>query len=124
MRKRLALFLIFLLVAVALDALGAPFVVAHGMRLWISWAAKKQGLTATIGKVEAPFLRPVTIRQLQLAPAPGRNAQEVKLQANNVVGDLNLSGWLRGPETARLLSVGGDRGAGSCRTTRAPVRFT
>ncbi len=104
MRKRLAFFLIFLLVAGALDALLAPYVVAHGVRFWISWAAKKEGLKAEIEEVDAPFLGPVTIRRLRLAPAGGKGP-DVNLEAASAVLDLNLTGLLFGRGTAFLSSV-------------------
>ena len=45
-RNRLIVFLLVLLLAAALDALFAPFVVAHGVRLWLEQAAHQEGLRA------------------------------------------------------------------------------
>src|ERR1700746_2605133 len=62
------IFLIILgIVAVALAAiLLAPIAVSNGIRLWVGWFARQEGFVATIDRVDAPFLRPVAIRQLQL----------------------------------------------------------
>ena len=73
-RKRLIVFFLVLLVAGALDALFAPFVVARGVRLWIWWTAKQQGLSAEIERIDAPFLRAVTIRNLSVGPGKGAGA--------------------------------------------------
>ena len=88
-RKRLIVFLLVLLVAGALDALFAPFVVARGVRLWIWWAAKQQGLSAEVERIDAPFLRAVTIRNLSVGPGKG-TGRDVSLRAASVVVDLNL----------------------------------
>src|SRR6185295_8670715 len=91
-RKRLVIFFLVLLVLAGLDALCAPFVVAHGVRYWISWAAKKHHCNAVIGEVEAPFLREVTIRNLRLTSTNA--ATNVEFGINRLVVDLNLRGWL------------------------------
>jgi hypothetical protein len=120
MRKRLAFFLIFVFVAVALDALFAPLVVAQGLRFWLRWVANRQGLTAEMAQVEAPFLRPVTIRQFRLTPAAGKG-QQVNLKAATVVLDLNLCGWVFGRGTALLHSLEADHVVGSFRPPDHPA---
>jgi hypothetical protein len=120
MRKRLALFLIFVLVAGALDALLAPLVVAHGLRFWLRWVAKREGLTAEMAQVDAPFLRPVTIRQFRLTPAAGKG-QQANLTAATVVIDLNLSGWIFGRGTAFLHSLEADHVVGNFRSPEHPA---
>ncbi|MEO5718576.1 MAG: hypothetical protein ABIR29_08400, partial [Chthoniobacterales bacterium] len=92
-RKRFTVFLLVVLLAGGLDALFAPFVIAHGVRWWIGWAAQRQGLTAQIERIDAPFLRPVTIRNLAIGP--GKKAgHEVSFRAAVMVIDLNLRGWI------------------------------
>ena len=103
-RKRLLVFLLIALVAGVLDALCAPFIIAHGVRWWIVWAAQRQGLAAKIERVDAPFLRPVTIRNLSLEPGKGAG-REVSLRATNVVVDLNLRGWLFRKDANLLRSI-------------------
>jgi hypothetical protein len=120
MRKRLAFFLIFLLVAGALDALLAPLVVAQSLRFWLRWMANRQGLSAEMAQVDAPFLRPVTVRQFRLTPGVGKGPQ-VNLKAATVVIDLNLSGWIFGRGTALLHSVEADDVVGSLSLPQHPV---
>ena len=59
--------IILVIVFVALAAvLLAPTAVSNGVRLWVWWFARQEGFVATIDKIEAPFLRPIMIRQLHL----------------------------------------------------------
>jgi hypothetical protein len=59
--------IILVIVIVALAAvLLAPIAVSNGVRLWVWWFARQEGFVATIDKIEAPFLRPIMIRQLHL----------------------------------------------------------
>src|SRR5712671_2685398 len=62
------IFLLILVIAiVALAAvLLAPIAVSNGVRLWVWWFARQEGLVATIDRVDAPFLRPIVIRQIHL----------------------------------------------------------
>ena len=62
------MFLIILVIlAVALAAvLLAPIAVSNGVRLWVWWFARQEGFFATIDRVEAPFLRPIVVREIHL----------------------------------------------------------
>src|SRR5215475_4767149 len=44
----------------------APMTVSNGVRLWVWWFARQEGFVATIDGVDAPFLRPIIIRQIHL----------------------------------------------------------
>ena len=68
MRFKNRIFLIVLvIVMVALGAvLLAPIAVSNGVRIWVWWFARQEGFVATIDQIEAPFLRPLVIRQLHL----------------------------------------------------------
>ena len=57
--------LVIVLVAVAAVFL-APVTVSNGVRLWVWWFARQEGFVATIDGVDAPFLRPIVIRQIHL----------------------------------------------------------
>ena len=118
-RKRLLLFLLILLVAGVLDALCAPFVIAHGVRWWIGWAAQRQGLAVEMAQVDAPFLRPVTIQNLSLKPGkePGR---QISLRAKSVVVDLNLRGWLFRKDANLLRSIRMEQLSGNIRISAEP----
>src|SRR5213080_2228380 len=59
--------IILVIVIVALAAvLLAPIAVSNGVRLWVWWFARQEGFVATIDRVDAPFLRPIVIRQIHL----------------------------------------------------------
>ena len=64
-RNRWLVISTFLLV-LALAIVFMPFAISSGIRLWLSWAARQEGLAIEIDKIEAPFLRPVAIGQLHL----------------------------------------------------------
>ena len=113
-RTRLIVFVLVLLLAAALDALFAPFLVAHGVRLWLEQAAHQEGLRAKMETVEAPFLRPVTIRNLRLTddrPA----SREVSLEAAMVIVDLNFRGWIFARRAPFLRSISVDHFKGNIR---------
>ena len=115
-RKRLVFFLVIVLVLGGLDALCAPFFVAHGVRFWILWAAKKHHLAAEIGEVDAPFLREVTIRNLRVTSAKGASS-EVAFNAATVVVDLNIRGWVLTKRAHLLRSFETGHFAGSIRVS-------
>lgn len=119
-RKRLVVFLLILLVAGALDALFAPFVVARGVRLWVWWAAKRQGLSAEIERVDAPFLRAVTIHNLSLASVKDAGSA-LSLRSETVVADLNLGGRIWRQHSSLLRSVRVDRLTGHVRLPETAV---
>src|SRR6478735_6060116 len=59
--------IILVIVIVALAAvLVAPIAVSKGVRLWVWWFARQEGFVATIDGIDAPFLRPIVIRQIHL----------------------------------------------------------
>ena len=59
--------IILVIVLVALAAVFlAPMTVSNGVRLWVWWFARQEGFVATIEEVDAPFLRPIMIRQIHL----------------------------------------------------------
>ena len=73
---------LLLLLAALLAVWFTPFAVAHGVRWWIWWRARQEGFTVNIDKVDAPFLRPVLIRQLRL-----RNTHDDSLRFDLTITD-------------------------------------
>ena len=68
--KNRILLIILVIVGMALAAvLLAPIALSNGIRLWVEWFARQEGFVATIDGVEAPFLRPVAIREVHLKSA-------------------------------------------------------
>src|SRR5262245_28368090 len=107
-RKRLLLFVLGLLLLAALDVLLAPLVVAHAVRWALEWVARREGLTATMDQVEAPFLQPVRIRNLRLTSSPGA-ARQVSFEAENVKLGLNLRGRIFSSQATLLREIQIDR---------------
>src|SRR6266403_4887217 len=69
LKSRFLLVSLFLLLAALLAFWFTPFAVSHGVRWWIWWRARHEGFIVNIDKIDAPFLRPVAIRQLRLTNA-------------------------------------------------------
>src|SRR5690242_5156704 len=107
-RKRLLLLILGLLVLAGLDVRLAPFAVARGVRWALEWVARREGLTATMDNVEAPFLLPVRIRNLRLTSKPGAG-RAISFEAANVELGLNLRGRIFSSEATLLRDVEIDR---------------
>ena len=84
-------FLISLLACLALllAVWFTPFAVSHGVRSWIWWRARQEGLSVNIDKIDAPFLRPVAIHQLRLK-SEHDDALRVDLTITDVTFDLDF----------------------------------
>ena len=117
LRKRFLYFLLIVLLLAGLDALCAPFVVAHAVRFWLGWAAQQHRLTLKIGAVDAPFLGEVTIRDLRIRSAEGA-ASEVTFRAATVIADLNLRGWAFRKRAHLLRSLRAEHFSGSIDVSR------
>lgn len=73
MKNRLILAFLLLLLLIAVGIGFTPRGVAGAVRGWIWWKARQQGLRVEMGRIEAPLLRPVLIRDFRLTskdPAP------------------------------------------------------
>jgi hypothetical protein len=106
LKSRFVLATLFLLVAVLLALWFTPFAVSHGVRWWIWWRARQEGFVVSIDKIDAPFLRPVTIRQLRLRNASD-NTLRIDLTITDTTFDLNLKHILlhRRGRAIRRLSI-------------------
>src|SRR6266480_4933902 len=82
LKSRFLLASLFLLLAALLALWFTPFAVSHGVRWWIWWKARQEGSIVNIDKVDAPFLRPVAIRQLRL-----RNAHDDMFRIDLTIAD-------------------------------------
>src|SRR5437763_253600 len=89
LKSRFLLVSLFLLLAALLAFWFTPFAVSHGVRWWIWWRARQEGFIVNIDKIDAPFLRPVAIRQLRL-----RNAHDdmfrIDLRITDATFELNF----------------------------------
>lgn len=68
-KNRILLFILVIVGTALAAVLLAPIAVSNAIRLWVGWFARQEGFAATIDGVEAPFLRPVAIRQIHLKSA-------------------------------------------------------
>src|SRR5213080_1420498 len=86
------LFLISLLVVLItlLVITFAPFAVSNGLRLWVWWKSRQEGLAVSIDEIDAPFLQPVLIRSLHVKSVRA-DALQIDLTATQVQLDLNFS---------------------------------
>src|SRR5207245_2748713 len=82
LKSRFLLASLVLLLAALVALWFTPFAVSHGVRWWIWWRARQEGFTVNIDKIDAPFLRPVAIRQLRL-----RNAHDDTLRIDLTITD-------------------------------------
>src|SRR5256714_6952448 len=82
LKSRFLLVSLFLLLAALLAFWFTPFAVSHGVRWWIWWRARQEGFIVNIDKIDAPFLRPVAIRQLRL-----RNAHDDMFRIDLTITD-------------------------------------
>src|SRR4030095_3809569 len=89
LKNRFVLVSLFLLLAALLAVWFTPFAVSHGVRWWIWSRARQEGFTVNIDKIDAPFLRPVVIRQLRLRNAHD-DALRVDLTVTDAICDLNF----------------------------------
>jgi hypothetical protein len=112
---------VLLLLAALLAVWFTPFAVSHGVRWWIWWRARQEGFTVNIDKIDAPFLRPVVIRQLQLRTAHD-DALRVDLTITDALFDLDFKHILlhRRGRAIRNLSIRELRG--ELRRTNPTVR--
>ena len=111
LKNRFPLIAVLLLVAGLLATALAPFAVSNGLRLWVWWKGRQEGLIVSIDKIDAPFLLPVVIRNLHVKSARP-DALHIDLTATQAQLDLNFTRiLLRRPGHAlRSLSVEDLRG--------------
>ncbi|MEP6602431.1 MAG: hypothetical protein ABJB69_00620 [Spartobacteria bacterium] len=107
-RKRI---LIALLVVAGVLAIGfSPIITANVVRGWIWWKAHQEKLSVKIDKIDAPFLRPIVLRNIHITSTPGC-AFRLDVRATQAIVDLNFKSILlrtRG-RTVQDLSVSGLR---------------
>src|SRR5438874_7007294 len=84
-KSRLPLVGLLLLLAALLTVWLTPSTVSHGVRWWIWWRARQEGFTVNIDKIDAPFLRPVSIQQLRLT-----NALDDTLRVDLTIADVTF----------------------------------
>ncbi len=88
----------------------APLLVGGGVRAWIWWEGRKEGLTIAVGSVEAPLFRPIVLHELRLRTS-GQSRADVNLDIARVEFGLNLRAFLGTSDSRRIrdLSIDGAR---------------
>jgi len=92
-RTKFLVGVLFIFLAALLATWFTPFAVSNGLRLWVWWKARQEGLIVKIDKIDAPFLRPVVLHGLHITSASG-NAFRIDLTATQTSLDLNLTRML------------------------------
>jgi hypothetical protein len=107
MKSRLFLVSLLVLLLAVLAIAFAPLFVSNAVRYWVLWRARQEGFVATVDAIEAPFLRPLVIRQLQLKGTRD-DALRLDVTATDVRIGLNLKhGLLHMPgRIIRHLEIG------------------
>src|SRR5438876_307445 len=90
LKNRLFLFTFLVLLAALLAIVFAPVAVSNGLRLWVWWKSRQEGLAVSIDKIDAPFLQPVLIRNFHVKSVRA-DALQIDLTATQVQLDLNFS---------------------------------
>ena len=108
-KNRLLLVSLIILMVALGTVVFAPFVVSNGLRLWLHWQAHRQHLKIEVGKIAAPFLRPVSIERIRVTSEKGA-ATQIELTAEHTILHFSLAG--RG-DGVRTLSI---------QTARAEIR--
>jgi hypothetical protein len=104
-RNRLLLLACFsILLVAALAILLAPFSVSSGLRLWVWWQARQQGLLIHLGKIDAPFLRPVAIRNVRISDTKS-SPSHLEINADHAIIDLDLPTILIGARGRAIRSL-------------------
>lgn len=112
-KNRLLLISLAILMMVLGTIVFAPLVVSNGLRLWLHWQAHRQHLKIELGKISAPFLRPVSIERIRVTSKPGA-ATQIDLTAEQTILHPSLAKILVGRgDGIRTLSI---------KTARAEIR--
>jgi hypothetical protein len=106
-KKRLVVLGSVILFAALVAILFAPVTLSTGLRVWFWWQGRKQGLHIELGKIDAPFLRPIVIHHVRITDA--QNAPlHIEVDADEAVLGLNMARILTGVRgrAIRSLSIG------------------
>jgi hypothetical protein len=95
LKTRLLLAALVGLLAALIAIWFAPLVVSNGVRLWVWWKARQEGLVVNLDQIDAPLLRPVVIRGCRLRSGPD-NAFQFEFTVKQASLDLNFKHILLG----------------------------
>jgi hypothetical protein len=94
-KNRLFFAALLILTAVLIAIWFAPLIVSNGVRFWVWWKARQEGLVVDLDQIDAPFLRPVVIRGCRLRSGPN-NAFQFEFTVKQASLGLNFKHILLG----------------------------
>ncbi|HEV8618827.1 MAG TPA: hypothetical protein VGQ70_04970 [Candidatus Udaeobacter sp.] len=94
-KNRLFFACLLILTATLIAIWFAPLVVSNGIRLWVWWKARQEGLVVNLDQIDAPLLRPVVIRGCRLRSGPD-NAFQFEFTVKQASLELNFKHILLG----------------------------
>jgi hypothetical protein len=94
-KNRLFLVGLLVLTAALIAIWFAPLLVSNGVRLWVWWKARQEGLVVNLDQIDAPLLGPVVIRGCRLKSGPD-NAFQFEFTVKEATLDLNFKHILLG----------------------------
>ena len=105
-KNRLFFAALLILTAALIAILLAPLIVSNGVRLWVWWKARQEGLVVNLDQIDAPFLRPVVVRGCRLRSGPD-HAFQFEFTMKQASLDLNFKHILLGTRghTVRDFSI-------------------
>ena len=105
-KNRFPLIVLLLLLAGLVAIALAPFAVSNGVRFWVWWKSRQEGLTVSIDEVDSPLLQPVVIRNLHVKRVRP-DALHIDITATQAQLDLNFTRILfrRRGNSIRNLSI-------------------
>jgi hypothetical protein len=106
-QNRLLLFALLGFALLLFALWSTPFTVASGVRLWLWWRSRQQGLTVKIEKIDAPFLRPVVLRGFHIVSARDAAFQVDASFARATLG-LDLKSILLHRNAPAIRTISGD----------------
>lgn len=86
-----------LLVLALLAVCFAPLIVAQGLRIWAQRTASRAGLRLELGEIDAPFFRPVIVKDVRIRSEPGMPFR-VEGAAPRIELGLNYAGVFAGSQ--------------------------
>jgi len=94
-RNRLLFAALLILTAALIAIWFAPLTVSNGVRWWVWWKARQEGLVVDLDQIDAPFLWPVVIRGCRLRSGPD-HAFQFEFTVKQASLDLNFKHILLG----------------------------
>jgi len=90
-RKRFLLSVLLAAVTAFFIVLFSPVLVSKGVQTWLWWKTRGTHVTIKVDAIEAPYLRPITLRGVRLQTSSDA-AVQIDVAATQVVFGLNVKG--------------------------------